>query len=494
MTNKAIKAEARQKLALNIHQAIIVYTVEFAIYITLLALIVMSCVGLGSNMIAGIVMICYGVILLLIAMVGSNMVNYAMVDFYLVSYKCKPYNVRRLGETLARGGMTKILLLSLKRTLIAFLLTLCLIVPGIIYMLRTSMANHLLVANPKMKVSSVLSASNKVMSGKTGSYFVLTISMIGWWLLGILTLGLGFIFILPYINLVKSVYYKRNLQGDKAVYAYNPQAVQQGVPNTQNIPNTAAYNPTAQPTAARPNIEPVSAPQQPISDAPAPIDTLEAEDIRDMAETMRDFGTPDQDIPDVPEVPIPPPVASAKKTVANDGAVDTRPVDDSNLVESEHVLSTQELQARDESLNRRINAIYSKPDGVKPVRDYVSAPGAQSPDDFVTSEVQPVSADELVTPAVTEVVETDDDAHVMSDSEFDDFIRAFESDIPKTEPEFVPLKRTERAAPSEEEAPAAVAAHEPQIGAQTTAKPEESLSRAEKIRREREERLKNLKK
>ena len=80
MTNKDIKAEARQKLALNIHQAIIVYTVEFAIYITLLALIVMSCVSLGSNMIAGIVMICYGVILLLIAMVGSNMVNYAMVD------------------------------------------------------------------------------------------------------------------------------------------------------------------------------------------------------------------------------------------------------------------------------------------------------------------------------------------------------------------------------------------------------------------------------
>ena len=238
MTNKDIKAEARQKLALNIHQAIIVYTVEFAIYITLLALIVMSCVSLGSNMIAGIVMICYGVILLLIAMVGSNMVNYAMVDFYLVSFKCKQYNVRRLGETLARGGMTKILLLSLKRTMLAFLLTLCLIVPGIIYMIRTSMANHLLVANPKMKASAVLSASNKVMSGKTGAYFALTMSMIGWWLLGIITLGLGFIFILPYINLVKSVYYKRNLQGDKTVYVFNPQAVQQTAYST-----TTAYSP-----------------------------------------------------------------------------------------------------------------------------------------------------------------------------------------------------------------------------------------------------------
>ena len=46
MTNKELKSEARQKLALNIHQAIIVYTVEFAILVSLVALIAMSCVAL----------------------------------------------------------------------------------------------------------------------------------------------------------------------------------------------------------------------------------------------------------------------------------------------------------------------------------------------------------------------------------------------------------------------------------------------------------------
>lgn len=481
MTNKAIKAEARQKLALNIHQAIIVYTVEFAIYITLLALIVMSCVSMGSNMIAGIVMICYGVILLLIAMVGSNMVNYAMVDFYLVSYRCKPYNVRRLGETLARGGMTKILLLSLKRTVIAFLLTLCLIVPGVVYMIRTSMANHLLVANPKMKASAVLSASNKVMSGKSGAYFALTMSMIGWWLLGIITLGLGFIFILPYINLVKSVYYKRNLQGDKAVYVYNPQAAQ----------SPAYVDNAAQPQQPAAKADERASVQTEIPDAPAPIDALEVDAMRDMADAMRDFGTPEQDIPDVPEVPISPPNASVKR--AGDDAVITRPIGDTDLVESEHVLSTEELAARDESLNRQIDAIYSKQGGAKPVRDYISAQGAQSPDDFVTGEVQPVSLDAINASAVNDVTAPAGDAPVMSDSEFDEFIRAFESDIPKTEPEFVPLKRTERATPV---AQSGAAVQRPQHGERVAAahKPEEGLSRAEKIRREREERLKNLKK
>lgn len=492
MTNKDIKAEARQKLALNIHQAIIVYTVEFAIYITLLALIVMSCVSLGSNMIAGIVMICYGVILLLIAMVGSNMVNYAMVDFYLVSFKCKQYNVRRLGETLARGGMTKILLLSLKRTMLAFLLTLCLIVPGIIYMIRTSMANHLLVANPKMKASAVLSASNKVMSGKTGAYFALTMSMIGWWLLGIITLGLGFIFILPYINLVKSVYYKRNLQGDKTVYVFNPQAVQQTAYST-----TTAYSPQQPITqaGAEPRVAPQPQSQQPVSDAPAPIDTLEAEAVRDMAEAMRDFGNPVEDVPEVPEVPISPPVVNAKKSAGGERVI-TRPVDDTNLVESEHVLSTEELIARDESLNRQINAIYTKQDGAKPVRDYISAQCAQSPDDFITSEVQSVSLDELnATGGDAFAPEQATEPPVMSESEFDDFIREFESDIPKTEPEFVPLKRTERATDGIAHAAPTARAERPQpAAAQPAAKPEEGMSRAEKIRREREERLKNLKK
>ncbi|MDE7107427.1 MAG: DUF975 family protein, partial [Clostridiales bacterium] len=267
MIGKDIKGEARKKLALNMHQAIIVYTVLFTIFITLIALVVMSCVSLGAavSKIAAIVMICYGSILLIIAIVGAGMINFAMTDFYLISYKCQPYNVRRLGETIARSNITKVLLMSLKRTLIAFLLLLCLIVPGVIYLMRTSMAGYLLIANPKMKPSAALTASSKVMSGKTGMYFSLCASLIGWYLLGIATLGLGFIFIAPYINLVKTVFYKRNLQGDKGVYTVSAQTM-------ASIPSTVApqQGQTRQQPAQQAQAYSQPAMQQPVG--PAPID------------------------------------------------------------------------------------------------------------------------------------------------------------------------------------------------------------------------------
>ncbi len=223
MTNKELKSEARQKLALNIHQAIIVYTVEFAILVSLVALIAMSCVALRVSLAASIAMLCYGVVLFIAAVIAGGVVNYAMIDCYLSSYRCVPYSVRRLGETLARCNMSKVLKLNLIRTLIGFGLLLLLIVPGVIYLSRTSMANHLMLANPSMKPMTALSASSKVMSGKTGGYFALMMSLFGWMALGVVTLGLGLVFIMPYINFTKTVYYKRKLQGDTGVYGYAPQ-------------------------------------------------------------------------------------------------------------------------------------------------------------------------------------------------------------------------------------------------------------------------------
>ncbi len=131
MTVKDIKEEARKKLALNMHQAVIVYTVELTLMITLMALIVMSCVGMSAIPSASIVMLCYGLLLLFIAVVGIGTINFCLVDFYLATYRCKPYNIRRLGETLARSNVSKIFLLNLQRTFLGLLLLLCLIVPGV---------------------------------------------------------------------------------------------------------------------------------------------------------------------------------------------------------------------------------------------------------------------------------------------------------------------------------------------------------------------------
>ena len=555
MIGKDIKGEARKKLALNMHQAIIVYTVELTIFITLIALVVMSCVTLGSaiNKAAAIVMLCYGSVLFIIAFVGVEMVNFAMTDFYLVSYKCQPYNIRRLGETIARSNITKVLLMCLKRTVIAFLLLLCLIVPGVIYLIRTSMASFLLIANPKMKPSAALTASNKVMSGKTGSYFSLCMSLIGWYILGIATLGLGFIFIAPYINLVKTVYYKRNLQGDKGAYTISPQAL-------ASVPY-AMSQPAQQPTtnlmdAAQPMAQAQPMQEEPIG--PAPIDALADEDVMDMNAAINDFGgQPDV----VPEVPLKPPTGKkdkaskikltreekrlAKEAAKQEAQVQhqeetSHKIDGTGLVETERILSTQEIDASDELVRTEIEHMYSNTERKRPSVNYFDVNGGMSnntndfEDDFgvtpitddVEAQIEPDNQP-IIEPIIEQnafddtfgddpIVQSDErpvilEEPIMSDSEFDEFLRNFDSEEPTDiaqefdTPE-VDIKDEQKADTS-----SAMSAsdrrrlaeerieHDRQAAAERLAKarehtPNHDLSdRAERIRREREERLKNLK-
>lgn len=475
MTIKDIKEEARKKLALNIHQAIVIYLVEFTVFITLIALVVMSCVCLGVTTPAAIVMICYGILLGLIAIVGSGMINFAMCDFYLATYRCKPYNIRRLGDTLARSGATKILLISLKRTLLAFLLLLCLIVPGVIYLVRTSMANYLLIANPKMSASTALSASNKVMSGKTGAYFALCMSLVGWYLLGLMTLGLGYVFIIPYTNLIKATYYKRNLQGDKTVYqiTVQPVSVVQGTPPQQNYvianeqPKQQAV--TAQPVAA----EAVG----------SPIDTLADEDVIDMNAAMHDFDAPQNRFAEVKEVPISSVTQNRRSTEGVAAVPEFEPVlqsahadeqkagstvvpdvhtesekapeahdfDGSNIIESERILTTREIDESNALRKQAIDSIYSRSDSKKSNIDYFSGSGNQSPDDFFVAEddfgtPSGVENTSNVIPPVHEdtPVAQVENTPVISDSELDEFLRGFD-DATAAQSEDKPLKHGENA-------------------------------------------------
>ena len=458
MTIKDIKQEARKKLALNMHQAIVIYTVEFTVFITLIALVVMSCVSLGVNTPAAIVMICYGIVLGIFAIVASGMVNFALADYYLATYRCKPYNIRRLGDTLARSNITKVLLLSLKRTVFAILLLLCLIVPGVIYLIRTSMANYLLIANPKMKASTALSASNKVMSGKTGAYFSLCVSLIGWYILGVLTLGLGFIFILPYINLIKAVYYKRNLQGDKTVYNTVVQPVV-AYPQPDVLPNPQQMQ--AQPASAVGAVQPPQDVQNVDPSGPAPIDAFADEDLQDMQDAMRSFSAPNRSSVDIPEVPISPVTVTTSSNASEsivqpdvpmqddfgDVSDSARKLEGTDLVETERILTTQEIDMSEAARQDAFARIDRNYVSNRPVIDYISAQSNQSDDDFMTNGTDDFGmSGEEQTPidAPDENTAADVDDPVMSDNEFAEFLRNFDG-VPEPEKEFTPLKRSEKA-------------------------------------------------
>lgn len=81
-----------------------------------------------------------------------------------------------------------------------FLWSLLFIIPGIVKAIAYSQAFYLKLENPELSASEALALSEKLTRGYKADMLVLYLSFIGWYLLGIITFGLAFLYVYPYIN------------------------------------------------------------------------------------------------------------------------------------------------------------------------------------------------------------------------------------------------------------------------------------------------------
>lgn len=95
-----------------------------------------------------------------------------------------------------------------------FLWSLLLFIPGIIAMYRYSMAPYIMAEHPEMGIREALDASKQMMDGNKWSLFCLQISFIGWSLLSALTLGIGDLFLTPYMQMSTAHFYMNLSRGN----------------------------------------------------------------------------------------------------------------------------------------------------------------------------------------------------------------------------------------------------------------------------------------
>lgn len=104
-------------------------------------------------------------------------------------------------------NLLKALGLKLFMFLFIFLWTLLLIVPGIVAAYRYAMAPYLMAQNPGMGIREAVNLSKQMMQGNKGRLFSLHLSFIGWALLAGLTLGLGLLWLNPYVKASEAAFY-----------------------------------------------------------------------------------------------------------------------------------------------------------------------------------------------------------------------------------------------------------------------------------------------
>jgi uncharacterized membrane protein len=112
-------------------------------------------------------------------------------------------------------------LLFLLQNIFIFLWTILFIIPGIVKGLSYSMAFFILRDNPSISALDAINASKKMMHGHKARLFGLCLSFIGWALLSILTLGIGYLWLLPYMTLSFANFYedlKQNGQAAAGIY------------------------------------------------------------------------------------------------------------------------------------------------------------------------------------------------------------------------------------------------------------------------------------
>jgi uncharacterized membrane protein len=85
---------------------------------------------------------------------------------------------------------------------------LLLIIPGIIAALSYSMTFYIIADDETMDAMEAIDKSKAMMDGYKWKYFCLALRFLGWALLCVLTLGIGFFWLMPYMQVTNAKFYE----------------------------------------------------------------------------------------------------------------------------------------------------------------------------------------------------------------------------------------------------------------------------------------------
>lgn len=142
----------------------------------------------------------------------SVAISYGFLD-WLRQSKALEHPFKSGLQTFSRKYFTSTLAITLLTYIFTFLWTLLFVIPGIIKSFSYSQAflvykdavDH---DNADMSYLAAITKSRELMNGHKWEYFVLQLSFIGWAILAVIPLGLGFLWLTPYINATNANFYR----------------------------------------------------------------------------------------------------------------------------------------------------------------------------------------------------------------------------------------------------------------------------------------------
>ena len=107
-----------------------------------------------------------------------------------------------------KESFSRVLTTTLLYYVYVLLWSLLLLIPGCIKSYSYAMTPYILKDNPEMKNNAAIEESMRMMDGHKLELFLLDLSFIGWAILSILTCCIGFLWLVPYMNMARVNFYE----------------------------------------------------------------------------------------------------------------------------------------------------------------------------------------------------------------------------------------------------------------------------------------------
>lgn len=184
-----LRAKARQKLGGGI------FSTNWLL--ALLAIVIVSVIMSAVSFTA------VGVLIL----VGP--LSFGLAAFFLSLARGKEQgDLADLFKGFTEGGFVRLLLLGLLEEVFIFLWTLLFIIPGIVKSYSYSQAIYLAYDHPDWDWKQCIDESRRIMNGYKWKLFVLDLSFIGWYIVGMLACGIGVLWVDPYRQAARTEFYE----------------------------------------------------------------------------------------------------------------------------------------------------------------------------------------------------------------------------------------------------------------------------------------------
>jgi len=168
-------------------------------------------VGIVNGIITGILGEGLGYIFsLVLGLLQIAVIAPVSVGVYSFFLKLTEENKPEVGEIFNgfKNSASNSMIMGLLIYIYTLLWTLLFIIPGVIKSFSYSMSYIIMAENPTISAGDAITKSRELMNGHKVELFFLELSFFGWAILATLTCGIGYIWLVPYMNKTMANFYE----------------------------------------------------------------------------------------------------------------------------------------------------------------------------------------------------------------------------------------------------------------------------------------------